>query len=239
MRSMIAAQTARASEASVSWTRPRFPRAPASTCALIAAPPGGASTGWSGAWSRPRGTGSPRRCSSILPSASIRRMAGVSPTSSVRPRQAEHALGQITQDELARHRRKPRGHCFAEIALHVVFAGIAHAAVGAHRAITGAERRIGAEIFRRIGLRAAGLAAVVELRRPQHQQLGGQELGPAFGKRMLDRLVLADRPAEHDALLGVGGGLGEGAPPDADGLGGVEDAFRIDAVEDVAEALAL
>ena len=56
---------------------------------------------------------------------------------------------------------------------------------------------------------------------------------------MLDRLVLADRPAEHDALLGVARGAGQRRAADADRLGRDQDALGVHAVQDVLEALAL
>ena len=70
-------------------------------------------------------------------------------------------------------------------------------------------------------------------------RFGGLQLHPAFGKRMLDRLVLADRAAEHDALLGVGGGAPKRGAAEADRFGGDQDALGIDAVQDVLEAAAL
>jgi hypothetical protein len=45
-----------------------------------------------------------------------------------------------------------------------------------------------------------GLARMVERSRLPHQQLGGLQAHPAFRQRMLDRLVLADRPGEADAF---------------------------------------
>ena len=60
-----------------------------------------------------------------------------------------------------------------------------------------------------------------------------------LGQRERDPLVLADRAAEHDAVVGVGDGASEGDLADAEGLGGDEDALRVEAVEQVPEALAL
>ena len=56
---------------------------------------------------------------------------------------------------------------------------------------------------------------------------------------MLDRLVLPDRPVEHDALLGVGRGLAQRRAAKPDALGADQDALGIHAVQDVFEALAL
>ena len=55
---------------------------------------------------------------------------------------------------------------------------------------------------------------------------------------MLDRLVLADRPAEDDAILGVLRCPLDGGAAEADRLGGNQNALRIHAVQDVVEALA-
>src|SRR3546814_1756169 len=48
---------------------------------------------------------------------------------------------------------------------------------------------------------------------------------------------LPDRPAEHLAFAGIAGGPGQGRPPQADRLGGNQDAFGVEPVQDVAEAL--
>ena len=53
------------------------------------------------------------------------------------------------------------------------------------------------------------------------------------------RLVLADRPAEHDALLGIARGPRQRRAADADGLGRDQYALGIHAVQDVLEAPAL
>ena len=56
---------------------------------------------------------------------------------------------------------------------------------------------------------------------------------------MLDRLVLADRPAEDDALLGIARRARQRRPSDADRLRRDQDALRVHAVQDAGEALAL
>ena len=55
---------------------------------------------------------------------------------------------------------------------------------------------------------------------------------------MLDGLVLADRAAEHDAFAGVTGGARQRGAADADGLGGDQDSFRVQTMQDGAEPLA-
>ena len=58
-------------------------------------------------------------------------------------------------------------------------------------------------------------------------------------ERVADRLVGADRPVEHDAVLGVGDGAVERDLADAARLGRQQDALGVEAVEEVPEALAL
>ncbi|MEA3220786.1 MAG: hypothetical protein OZX49_01901 [Immundisolibacter sp.] len=120
----------------------------------------------------------------------------------------------------------------------MVLLGIAEAAVGHHRLRAGLEAGLGGQVLGGIGMRAAVGAAVVLAGGVQHHQVGGFELGPAFGEWMLDGLVLADRAAEHDPLPGVLGGLAQRHAADADGLGGDQDALRIQAVQQVTKALA-
>ena len=57
---------------------------------------------------------------------------GNAPTLSIRPRHAEHVLGEIAQDEVGRDRRHLVEAGLAELALDVVFLGEAEAAVGLH-----------------------------------------------------------------------------------------------------------
>ena len=57
-----------------------------------------------------------------------------------------------------------------------------------------------------------------------------------LGQREGDALVLADRPVEHHPLLGVGHRPAQRRPADAEGLGGDEDPFGVEPVEQVAEA---
>ena len=55
---------------------------------------------------------------------------------------------------------------------------------------------------------------------------------------MRDGLVLADRAVEHDPVLGVLDGDVQRGAADADLLHGDDDALRVEAVEQVVEALA-
>src|SRR5713101_5998488 len=102
----------------------------------------------------------------------------------------------------------------------------------------GFERGLGCEIFRRVGLRPAGLACIVERGCPECHQICGLQLHPARRQRMLDRLVAPDRPAEYLALARVADGLSKRRTTQTDSLGGNEDPLRIHAVENELESLA-
>ena len=65
------------------------------------------------------------------------------------------------------------------------------------------------------------------------------EAGVGLGQREGDALVLADRVAVDDPLVGVGHRPLDGDAADADRLGGDEDALGVEAVEQVGEAAAL
>src|SRR3546814_83233 len=125
---------------------------------------------------------------SVMPQGSI-----MWPTASVGLRQIEHPFGNEREDELFGDRGDPRQDRFPEQPLDLIFTCITHAAMGEHGLRAGAERRPAGEEFRGIRLRPAGLAAVVERSCPQTHPIGGFEEGPAFGERMLNALVLADR----------------------------------------------
>ena len=56
---------------------------------------------------------------------------------------------------------------------------------------------------------------------------------------MLDRLVLADRPAEHHTLLGIGGGALQRDAAEPDRFGGDQNALRIEPMKNVFEAAAV
>ena len=51
--------------------------------------------------------------------------------------------------------------------------------------------------------RAAGLVRVEQRAGLEAHQVGGLDLDVGLGDRELHALVLADRPVEHDALVGV------------------------------------
>src|SRR5258708_38593856 len=75
--------------------------------------------------------------------------------------QAQHALGDVAQDELFAYRRDARDQDLAQEALDVEFLGIAVAAVGQDGVLAGVVGVARAEILGRIGLSTAFLAVVL------------------------------------------------------------------------------
>src|SRR5262245_1712366 len=140
---------------------------------------------------------------------------------SVRPRQAKNVLGEVGQDQVGRDRRgliEPR---LAELALDVELLGKAEAAVGLQAHVGGRPGGVGGKELGHVGLGAALAPGLIEGRGRAHHQLGRAHLRIGARDRELYALVLANRPAEHDALLGIAGRLGD-APL------GVADALRRD-----------
>ena len=74
-------------------------------------------------------------------------------------------------------------------------------------------------------------ATVVTPRCFANREFGGVQAHVRFGQRKREPLVHADGPAEHDALVGVLDGPANCDLADAEGFGGDEDAFWIQAVE--------
>ena len=116
---------------------------------------------------------------------------------------------------------------FAQIALYVIFLRVTHAAQRQHGGVAGLEGELAGEIFARIGLDARIPALVEQRRGLHHHQVGRLELRPAFGERVLNALIHADRPIEHHALARVTGGAGDGGAADADRFGGDQHALGV------------
>ena len=144
----------------------------------------------------------------------------------------------IGQDQIGRDRRHLIEPRLAEFALDVVFLGKAEAAMGLHAGIRRFPGRIGRQHLGHVGLGAAIEPGLVFAGGFLHHQFGRAHRGIGLGDRELDALVLADRAAEHGALLGVVGGLGDEPFGVADAFGRDQDALGIHAGEDVAKALA-
>src|SRR5258708_23059823 len=80
---------------------------------------------------------------------------------SIRLRQAEHFLGDETQDQLRADRRDAGDQGFAQIALDVILLGVTKTAMGHHGLLAGLKAGFAREIFCGIRRRAAGQALVV------------------------------------------------------------------------------
>src|SRR6266404_5877332 len=156
----------------------------------------------------------------------------------VRLRQAQHLLGNETENELRADRGDARDQGFAQVALDVKFLGVAEAAVSHHGLLAGLKAGFGGEIFRGIGRWTTRQALIVLPARRQRHQPGRFQLHPVLGERMLDRLVLADRPVEHVAFPGVGGGTRKRDLAEPDRFGGDQDALRVHAMQNIFEAAA-
>jgi 3-oxoacyl-[acyl-carrier protein] reductase len=154
-------------------------------------------------------------------------------------RQAEHPLGDETQDELAADRRDARNHDLAQIPLDVKFLGVAESPMGHDRLLAGFETGLAGEIFRGIGRGARRPALVVLPGRRKGHQPGGLQLHPVLGERMLDRLVLPNRSVEHDAFARVSGRALERQHAKPNRLDRDQDALGIHAVQNIFEAPAL
>src|SRR5260221_11265765 len=76
-------------------------------------------------------------------------------TISIRLRQAQHFLGNKTENELRADRRDAREQGFAQIALDMKFFGITEAAMGHHGLVAGVKARLSGWIFWGSGRRTA------------------------------------------------------------------------------------
>jgi hypothetical protein len=131
---------------------------------------------------------------------------------------------------MRRHRRDPGNQRFTQISLDVEFLGVAHATVAHDCRFARLEGGLAGEIFRGIGFCRASRAGVVEAGCPERHEIGGLKLHPTGCERMLDGLVMSDRPIEDDALLGIADRLDERRAPEPHRLRRDQDALRIHAV---------
>src|SRR5262245_42781445 len=96
--------------------------------------------------------------------------------------EAEHAFCYMAQDQLRADRGDAGDLDLSEVALDVVFAGVAHAAMSHHRRLAGAEPGLRGAVFCGICIGPGFLAAVVSSGCAQYHQFGRLELDPPFGK---------------------------------------------------------
>ena len=109
--------------------------------------------------------------------------------------------------------------------------------MGLHAHVGGGPRRLRAQHLGHVGLGAARQVGLVQRSGLAHHQVGRLGLGIGARDGILHALVLADRPAEQLALLGVIGRLLDEPARIADAFGGDQHALGIHAAQDVAEAL--
>ena len=107
----------------------------------------------------------------------------------------------------------------------------------AHGVLDGALRDLGGEQLGHAGLDVGAPAGLLLARRGDDQVLGGLDARRHVGELELDRLVVADRLAEGDALLGVLQGQLEGPHGRAEAAGRDVDAAGLDAGHHLVEAL--
>src|SRR5919112_2355549 len=172
------------------------------------------------------------------PPAPGRRPLCRSAAASERPRQTEDVLSYIREDEVGGDGRYLEEPGLAELPLDVVLCVEAIAAEGLHRRVRRLPGSTGREQQCHVGFGAAGLAPLEQLRGPEAHQVGGLHVYVSLCQGELNALILSNRTAEDDALIGTAGSLIHEPPSVTDALGGYEDTFGIHAVEDVAEALA-
>src|SRR3546814_4714461 len=94
---------------------------------------------------------------------------------SIRPRQPEHVLGEVGEDEVGRDRRDLIEPRLAELALDVVLLGETEPAMGLQANIGSLPRRIGGQHLRHVALGAAVEPGVVAPRRLLDHQLRSEE----------------------------------------------------------------
>src|SRR5229473_3704307 len=158
---------------------------------------------------------------------------------SIRLRQAQHLLGNETENELRADRGDAGDQGFPQISLDMIFLGVAESAMGHHRLLAGVKTRFRGQIFRRVGGGPAGQALIVLPPCRQHHQPGRFQFHPVLRQRMLNALVHADRPVEHDAALRVSRSALKRDLAEPDRFRRDQNPLRIHAVQDVFETAPL
>ena len=121
----------------------------------------------------------------------------------------------------------------------MVFGGVAEPAVGLHGAIRGEEPGFGGQVLGQVGLLSARLAVVDEHRGLADHQPRSAQLGVSLRQREGDALVLADRPVEDDAFVGVRDSLSQRCDADPQRLRCNEYPFGVEPPQQILEAAAL
>jgi hypothetical protein len=107
------------------------------------------------------------------------------------------------------------------------------------RGVAGGQRGLGGSVLGHVRRLAGGLAVVVLPGRPPGHQRGQFRLDLGLGQRVRDALVRADRYRPDLPVVRVAGRRGQHVPGDADAHGRAGDPFRVQAVEHLAEPVAL
>jgi hypothetical protein len=147
-------------------------------------------------------------------------------------------FGDIGQDQVGGNRRDLIEPRFAELAFNVVFASEAKPAVILEADVGRFPRCIGSQHLRHVGLGAARLMRVEQFACLEAHQVGCFQVDIGLGDRELHALVLADRAAEHHALIRIFRHFVDEPVTIADTFGRDQRAFRIQPVKDVLEAFA-
>jgi hypothetical protein len=116
---------------------------------------------------------------------------------------SEHVLGQIGKDEVRRDRRDLVEAGLAELALDVVFLREAEPAMRLDAGLGRSPGGFGGQHLGHVSLLAGRLTRLEQAAALAHHQLGRTHLRVGARNRELDALVLADRTAEHDAVLRI------------------------------------
>src|SRR5262249_13906134 len=171
---------------------------------------------------------------------SARREGGPNPESrvSVRPRQPEHVLGDISENQVGRDRSDLIQARLAGFPLDIVFLSKSKAAVGLNRDIRGLPRCIRRQELRHVRLGSAWLAAIEQLGSPDAHQVGCFHVYVCPCDGELDPLVLADRTVEDDAFLRVLRGAFDEPPAVANTFGSYQNPLGVQPVNEVPESLA-
>jgi len=152
-------------------------------------------------------------------------------------RQAKRVLRNERQHQLRCDRRDAEQDGFAHQTLDMVFLGISETAECQLRGLRRLHRRFAGQVFARVGFVSTRLASIVKRAGVHCHEVGRFQFGPAGGQGVLHTLVLADRPAKHDTLIGVIRGAAQRVAPDANCFGGNQNPFGVQPVQDLAKAL--
>ena len=115
--------------------------------------------------------------------------------------QIQYALGNVGQNHLPADRRDAGNHDLAQIAFDMIFLGVAESAMRQNRLLARAESRLGAKLFRSIGLGPALLPRVVQPGRLAGHEVRRLKLHPVAGQWVLYRLILPDGPVKDDPVV--------------------------------------